>query len=54
MWTIVNLIKAMTDYACYNSWTDTEFIDALVSLGITEQDFIDCGYGNFVKEYFAC
>jgi hypothetical protein len=27
-------------------------IDALVGCGITEQEFIACGYGDFVKDYF--
>jgi hypothetical protein len=50
--TIKNLIKAMCNYAMEFSWTDSETIDALIECGITKQDFIDCGYEDFVEEYF--
>lgn len=49
---IKNLISAVGDYALHYAWSDSEGIDALVNLGITEQDFIACGYGDFVKDYF--
>ena len=49
---VENLIKAMIEYALENSWSDSDVIDTLVGCGITEQDFIRCGYGDFVKEYF--
>lgn len=51
--TIKNLINAMSKYAEDSCLTDEEFIDALISCGVTKQDFIDCGYGDFIKEYFA-
>lgn len=47
-----NLITAMFDFALENQWCDGEAIDVLVQCGITEQDFISCGYGEFVKDYF--
>lgn len=47
-----NLIQAMADYAMENDWLDSEMIDALVDCGITEDDFKNNGYGDFVKEYF--
>ena len=50
-----NLIAAMADYTneC-GAWSDWEFIDTLVSCGITKQDLIDYGIGDsdMVKEYF--
>lgn len=49
---IKNLITAMADYALDSVWCDSEMIDALVGIGITKQDFISCGYGDFVKNYF--
>lgn len=49
---IKNLITAMADYALDSAWSDSEMIDALVGIGVTEQDFISCGYGDFVKDYF--
>lgn len=49
---IKNLITAMADYALDSAWSDSEMIDALVGIGITEQDFISCDYGDFVKDYF--
>ena len=32
---------------------DGEIIDTLVDCGITEEDFKNCGYGEYVKEYCA-
>lgn len=49
---VANLITAMVEYALENHWCDSEAIDTLVGCGITEQDFINCGYGEFVKDYF--
>lgn len=49
---VKNLIKAMSDYGMEYSWTDSDIIDTLIDCGITKQDFIDCGYGDFVKNYF--
>ncbi len=50
---IKNLIKAVMDYAMEVNWTDTEAIESLVTMGITQKDFEDCGYGEYVSEYFA-
>ena len=47
-----NLIRAMCEYGLENSWTDNDIIEALIDCGITEQDFIDCGCGDLVKDYF--
>ena len=49
-----NLITAMGDYASECNWSDWDFIDALVSCGITRQELIDYGIGDSdsVKEYF--
>lgn len=49
---VKNLIFAMFEYALENQWSDSEAIDTLVDCGITEQEFIACGYGDFVKDYF--
>jgi len=48
------LIEVMINYgqeeAC---WDDSEIIDRLIECGITEEDFKNCGYGDFVKAYFS-
>lgn len=46
------LIEAMINYGEDNFWTDNDIIESLIDCGITEEDFKDCGYGNFVKAYF--
>lgn len=50
--TTKRLIEAMADYALEYAWSDNDLIEALENCGITQQDFIDCGYGNFVKKYY--
>ena len=50
--TVRNLIAAMQSYALETNWNDSDFIDALVGIGITEDDFKACGFGDYVKEYF--
>ena len=47
-----NLIEAMINYGENACWCDSEIIETLIDCGITEQDFIDCGYGEYTKEYF--
>jgi hypothetical protein len=49
---IKNLIEAMCNYGLEFAWTDNEVIESLVECGIEQQDFNDCGFENFVKEYF--
>ena len=49
---IKNLIEAMCNYGMEFAWTDNDTIEALIDCGITKQDFIDCGYKDFVSEYF--
>lgn len=51
--TIKNLIDSLAAYALEHYWNDSDVIDMLIDCGITEQDFIECGYGNFVKGYFS-
>lgn len=46
------LIEAMCEYGLDNSWNDSEVIDALTECGITQDDFVKHGYGDFVKDYF--
>lgn len=46
------LIEAMINYGEDYFWSDSEIIDTLINCGITEEDFKDCGYGDFVKAYF--
>jgi hypothetical protein len=51
--TIKSLIKAMGEYAELVNWTDAEYIDVLIDLGITKEDFINCGYNKeYAEEYF--
>lgn len=47
-----NLIEVMINYGEDNFWTDNDIIEYLIDCGIIEEDFKDCGYGDFVKEYF--
>ena len=49
---INNLINAVAAYAEDGAWNDSDMIDALVAMGVTHEDFIRCGKGEFVKEYF--
>jgi hypothetical protein len=46
------LIEAMVNYGQDSFWSDSEIIDMLIECGITEEDFKDCGYGDFTKAYF--
>ena len=48
-----NLIDAMSKYGMENNWTDTEVLDALVQVGVSQDDFNKAGYASSVKEYFA-
>lgn len=50
---IENLINAVVDYGQNANWNDSEIIDTLIDCGITEEDFKNCGYGEYAKEYFA-
>lgn len=34
-----------------NSWTDSDMMDALESMGVTRKDLIACGFGEFVQNY---
>ena len=47
------LIQTLIQYGLENAWGDKETIDALVELGITQEDFKEAGYGEFVKDYFS-
>lgn len=47
-----NLINAMIEYGLSSFWDDSYIINRLEDCGITEEDFIENGYGNFVKEYY--
>lgn len=49
---VKNLIEAMCNYGLEFSWTDNDVIESLIECGINQQDFNECGYGEFVKEYF--
>lgn len=50
---IENLINAVVEYGLSANWNDSEIIDTLVDCGVTEENFKDCGFGEFVKEYFS-
>lgn len=45
------LIKTFQDYAKINDWTDSEFINELIGIGITKEDFVNCGYGKYIETY---
>lgn len=46
---IKKLIDAVTAYALECSWTDAETVDALTELGVTKDDFVACGFGEFIQ-----
>lgn len=49
---IKNLIKAMADYYAEYDLEERDFINTLIDLGITEEDFIKCGYDKeYLKQY---
>ena len=48
-----NLINAMIDYGLDDQWNDSDIIDMLIECGITEEDFKNYGFGDFVKAYFS-
>ena len=52
MKTIKNLIEATMNYAMEANWTDTDAIESLITMGITQKDFEACGYGEYVSKYF--
>lgn len=49
---LMNLIDAVAKYGAEASWADNDIIDSLVDMGVTQEDFVQCGLGDFVKEYF--
>jgi len=49
---VKSLIAAMADYGMENFWNDSDIIEALIDVGVTQEDFQKAGYENFVKEYF--
>ena len=46
-----NLVYAVSAYALENSWTDSDMMDALESMGVTRKDLIACGFEEFVQNY---
>lgn len=46
---VKNLINAVTAYAMECSWTDADAVDALTSMGVTKEDFVACGFGEFIQ-----
>lgn len=46
-----NLIYAVSVYAMESCWTDSDMMDALESMGVTRNDMIACGFGEFVQNY---
>ena len=49
--TKTRLIESMSDYALECGWVEPYLVKKLMDCGITLNDFKDCGYGEFVKEY---
>lgn len=45
------LIDAMLQYGLAQAWGDIEVIEALLELGITEEDFKEADYGEFFRNY---
>ena len=49
---IINLINTIIRDNEEAYWSDSEIIDKLIKCGLTEQDFIEYGFGDFVEDYF--
>lgn len=50
---IDKLIQAVTYFGEVFFWNDSDVIDTLVAnFGITEEEFVECGYGDYVGDYF--
>ena len=49
---VANLIDAMAAYGEENNWCDSDIIDALIEVGVTEEDFKRTEHWDFVKSYF--
>ena len=49
---VTNLINAMAAYGEENNWCDSDIIDALIEVGVTEADFKRTEHWDFVKSYF--
>ena len=47
------LIDAMANYGLEHAWSDKDVFDALIEIGFTREDFQNCGYGDFVSQFFG-
>lgn len=51
--TIKNLIRAVSEYALENNWTDRDMVNALIEMGVKKEDFEANGYGEFIRNLDA-
>lgn len=49
---IINLINTIIRHGQDATWCDSDIIEQLIECGLTEQDFIKYGFGDFVADYF--
>jgi hypothetical protein len=49
---IINLINTIIRDGQDATWCDSDIIEQLICCGLTEQDFIEYGFGDFVADYF--
>lgn len=49
---IINLINTVIRHGQDSTWCDSDIIEQLIECGLTEQDFIKYGFGDFVADYF--
>ena len=49
---IYNLINTIISDNEAAYWSDSEIIEKLIKCGLTEQDFVKYGFGDFVEDYF--
>ena len=49
---ITNLINAAIEAGHDATLCDSDIIEHLIDCGLTEKDFIEYGFGDFVEDYF--
>lgn len=49
---IINLINTVIRHGQDATWCDSDIIEQLIECGLTEKDFSEYGFGDFVEDYF--
>lgn len=50
---VKNLIAAVVAYGADSAWCDSDIVDALYGLGVSDDDMKACGYGEYIDNYHA-